>query len=252
MTNYSIAITSFDKRFQQYLVPLIEDIKKARPNIEIILNINGPHDDQFNENYRKEVLLFAAKQDRCFPSIYTSFQSLAKMWNRAILRSTNEHILVLNDDLRINLDSSSPCFFTDLEDQLKAKANLEFKINNSFSHFFISKKLLIEVGFFDERLLGVGEEDGDFAWRYKEIFGKEFPSLEVHNIKNIEAQLVDGSYKKGIGKYSLFNREFITEKKYQASFFGHKSMFDKKVKKILDDEKQYPYENFTRVNKKHL
>jgi hypothetical protein len=41
--------------------------------------------------------------------------------------------------------------------------------------------------------------------------------------------------------------------KYKEIFFGgFKGMFDKRVKKLLLDEVQYPYEKFSRENKKFL
>ena len=49
------------------------------------------------------------------------------------------------------------CFFDHLEDALASQQGT-FKINGSFSHFILDKRELIEVGFFDERLLGLGDE----------------------------------------------------------------------------------------------
>lgn len=39
--NYTIGITTYEKRFDKYLKPLILSIKEHRPDIEIILTING-------------------------------------------------------------------------------------------------------------------------------------------------------------------------------------------------------------------
>jgi hypothetical protein len=39
--NYSIVITTFDKRFEEFLVPLIRSIKRERAEVEIIITANG-------------------------------------------------------------------------------------------------------------------------------------------------------------------------------------------------------------------
>jgi hypothetical protein len=108
----------------------------------------------------------------------------------------------------------------------------------------------MEVGFFDERLLGLGEEDGDFYWRYHEKFNREIPEINIELIHNIHSEVTDGGYTKGIRTASQFNRDFIKKTKYKEILFGgYKGMFDKRVKKLLTDEVQYPYEDFYRGNK---
>ena len=97
MTNpYSIVITTFDQRFEPFLKPLITQIQAQRPGIEIIVMINGLCKAPFNPSYRQHVLHFLAEQPNCFPTVFPSFQSLAKMWNRGILNASNERVLVLN------------------------------------------------------------------------------------------------------------------------------------------------------------
>jgi predicted glycosyltransferase involved in capsule biosynthesis len=165
--------------------------------------------------------------------------------------ATNERILILNDDLLIDA-SNSLNFFYLLETALENEPHA-FKINGSFSHFVVSKTELIKVGFFDERLLGIGEEDGDFVWRYYEAYGREIPSIDVVGISNTQSTLADSGFKKGIGHYSKFNRNFIKNEKYQDVIFGgYKGMFDKRSKKKLIDETQYPYEAYYLKNREKL
>ena len=154
----------------------------------------------------------------------------------------------MNDDLHISTDSEYG-FFNHLEQALSKGAET-FKINGSFSHYMISKSDLIDVGFFDERLLGLGEEDGDFYWRFYEKFGREIPSLTLPLIDNICSDIADEGYAKGIRTAAKFNREFIKKIKYKESLLGgYRGMFDKRVKKVLLDDRQYPYEVFYRMNK---
>jgi hypothetical protein len=245
---YSIVITTFDRRFRSHLVPLLNDIAQhyASSPIEIIVTINGPHRSAFDQEYRKQVLIALSEHENVYPTMFPNFQALAKLWNRGILTAQNDLVLVLNDDLRME-----PRFFELLEKEI-AFHSRTFKINGSFSHYLAYKPEVIEVGFFDERLLGIGEEDGDFAWRYYKTYGKEVPSVDIPHVDNVQSEIADPGFTKGIRHYSKFNREFILNTKYRGSIFGHKSMFDRRVVPRIGDLPQYPYENFYRTRLKDL
>jgi len=246
--DYSIVITTFDKRFEEFFVPLIRSIKRERPRVEVVVTVNGSCRAPFNEGYRQALLAFLALQQNCFPVIFPNFQSLAKMWNRGILTASEDRVLVLNDDLFIPSDIEDG-FFYQLEQALAFLPGT-FRINGSFSHFVVSKSDLIDVGFFDERLLGLGEEDGDFYWRYHDRFGVEIPSVDLPYIDNICSDIADDGYAKGIRTAAKFNRNFITTVKYKEVMIGgYRGLFDSRVKKQLPDEQQYPYESFYRQNK---
>ena len=245
---YSIVITTFDKRFESDLIPLVTSIKTLRPSVEIILTVNGPCRSHFDQVYRSKLMKFLANWDEVYPTLFPEFQSLAKMWNRGVLTASHERVLILNDDLKIPLDGEMS-FFDHFESALEV-APETFIINGSFSHFVVSKKEVMEVGFFDERLLGLGEEDGDFYWRYHEKFNREIPEIDIELIDNIHSDVTDSGYTKGIRTASQFNRDFIKKTKYKDILFGgYRGMFDKRVKKLLQDEVQYPYESFYRDNK---
>jgi len=247
-TKYSIVITTFDRRFQSHLIPLLQDIhnQNISPPNEIIVMINGPHRSDFNQEYRKQVLSCLSGYENAYPTMFPNFQSLAKLWNRGILTAQHDMVLVLNDDLRIE-----PEFFDKLDQEINSNSRT-FRINGSFSHYVAFKPEMMEVGFFDERLLGIGEEDGDFAWRFYKKYGREIPSVNIPYIDNIQSDIADPGFSKGIRNYSKFNREFILNAKYKKSMFGHKSMFDYKVTQQLEDLPQYPYEAFYRAFIKDL
>lgn len=247
-TKYSIVITTFDRRFESHFIPLMQDIhnQKYSPPNEIIVMINGPHRSDFNQEYRRKILAFLSGYEKVYPTMFPNFQSLSKLWNRGILTAQNDMVLVLNDDLRLE-----PMFFESLDEKITNHSRT-FRINGSFSHYVAFKPELIEVGFFDERLLGIGEEDGDFAWRYYKKYGREISSVNIPFVDNIQSDVADPGFSKGIRNYSKFNREFILNTKYKRSIFGHKSMFDYKVTQQLDDLSQYPYELFYRTYLKDL
>ncbi len=248
---YSVVITTFDKRFDAYLVPLLAQIKAQRPDIEVIVVINGPAKGAFDEVYRSSILTYLSRFPKVFPTMFPRFQSLAKLWNRGALTASHDRALILNDDLELKSENGV-CFFDYLEAAMLTHAGT-FKINGSFSHFIADKRELIEVGFFDERLLGLGEEDGDFYWRFYKKYKKEIPSADMGLIDNVQSDLADDGYTKGIRTASKFNREFIQNQKYKTTLLGgYRGMFDKKVNQILEDEKQYPYESFYLDNKDKL
>ncbi len=251
MHYYSIVITTFDQRFDPFLKPLISSIKTLRPAIEVLVMVNGPANAHFDPVYRSAILQFLAMQEKCFPTLFPNFQALAKLWNRGAITATNNHVLVLNDDLEIDC-SLHPNFFDAFEKVLETE-NRTFKINGSFSHFCLNKEELIDVGFFDERLLGIGEEDGDFTWRYFATYGQNISSINLPGITNVQSSLADSGFVKGIRHYAKFNRDFIKNDKYQEVLFGgYKGMFDKRSKKKLADEVQYPYERFYLKNRHKL
>ncbi len=248
---YSVVITTFDKRFDAFLVPLLAQIKSQRPGIEVIIVVNGPAKGTFDETYRSNILSYVSRFPNVFPTLFPSFQSLAKMWNRGALTASHGRALILNDDLELKSENGI-CFFDHLEAAMSANSGT-FKVNGSFSHFVLDKRELIEVGFFDERLLGLGEEDGDFYWRFYKKYKKEIPSSDMGLIDNVQSDLADEGYTKGIRTASKFNRDFIQNQKYKSTILrGYRGMFDKKVNQVLEDEKQYPYELFYLENKKNI
>jgi hypothetical protein len=234
--NYCIGIVSFNKRFDSYFKPLIKFIKD-NSDLEVVVCINGSLREDFDQQYRKELLNLLSEYNKVYPMVFTSFRSLSKLWNNLIINSTKDNILILNDDVKI-YDKK---FFQDVEDNL---SNDLFTINGSWSHFVANRTQMIELGFFDERLLGVGEEDGDMVFRYINKY-KQYPkNIISQNLLNISSNENQDNMKKGIGKYSLFNRAFMFDHKYSTNPNGIKGMFDYPVIQNIPDANLYPYEKF--------
>lgn len=211
MINYSIGITTYDYRFNKYLIPLIDSIKNFRPNIDIILAINGNYKESFNECYRRDILSYCCKHNNIFPIVFPQFRGLSKLWNSILIHSTTDKILMLNDDITIN----SSMFFDDLEKHTHRNI---FKINSSWSHYFTSRNTINDIGWFDERLLGMGEEDGDFEFRYGTYYKTNFPNIEINNIINhVEYDGACKNMRKVFGKYTAFNRYFMFNEKYEIN-----------------------------------
>jgi hypothetical protein len=141
--------------------------------------------------------------------MFPSFRGLSKLWNTCIIHSPTDKILILNDDITIE----NSIFFDILESYLE---NVAFKINDSWSHYFIDKNIVSDIGWFDERFLGIGEEDGDFEFRWGSKYKTNFPSIKIpHIINHIDKESCCKNIEKVFGKYSIFNRKFMFGYKYK-------------------------------------
>lgn len=248
----SVGITTFERRFEKYFVPLIEQIRGIDKEIEIIVTVNGEHRESFSEEYRSEMLTFLASQPLVFPVFFTQFRGLSKLWNTILIHASSDHVLLLNDDVTINKTN----FFINLKKTLSQAKGRTFTINRSWSHFVANKSEIDELGYFDERLLGIGEEDGDMAWRYQSQYGKVIPNFDLSGITNhseetmseVPANIICHSG----GKYSSYNRRFIYQQKYAVDSKGLKGMFDTPMRLADPGLKQYPQESFYWKNKDKL
>lgn len=208
---YSIGITTYEHRFEKFFKPLVNQIKALRPDVEIIVTVNGEVDG-LSDDYRKSVLEFCASHKNVLPIVYPEFRSLCKLWNNILVNSSNHIVLVLNDDVGINDES----FFTALENLDVSHPPL-YKINGTWSHFLTDRRIINQLGWFDERFLCIGEEDGDMEWRLGKATGhKTFPAIEMPGIVN-HVDSADNCLKgiaKANVKYSQFNLYFIHNVKY--------------------------------------
>jgi glycosyltransferase involved in cell wall biosynthesis len=248
----SIGITTFEARFDRYFVPLLKRIREHTDN-EIVVAVNGENNRQFGKEYRRNLLKYLAEFDNVYPIFFPRFRGLSKLWNSIVIHASHDHILMLNDDIMIE----SPAFMSDICNSLSRNKGKTFLINRSWSHFLVNRDELDALGYFDERLLGIGEEDGDMTWRYIKQFGEPISSFKIKGFQNYAEESVR-SYKPvniqthSGTKYSLFNRKFMFEEKYTPSAEGIRGMFDTPVVMKTSDEKQYPYERFYRLRRGEL
>lgn len=210
MIKYSICIATFIKRFNEYFKPLLFTIKRIRPDIEIIVVINGEHNQKFDNKYRQDILEFISNFDNIYPIMFPQQRSCSKLWNTALWNASNHLCLRIDDDVTI-LEG----FFEQLE-SIIVNEQRSFKINGSWSHTFLNRLEVNDIGWFDERFLGGGEEDGDFEWRYENKLHRPFMNISGFNIinhwdkVNFEECLV--GHRKIYGKRSKFNVEFRDQK----------------------------------------
>lgn len=246
--NLTIGIVTFDLRFDKFFKPLIKKIKKYYPDIEIIISVNGAHNRDFDDKYRRQLLLFLAEFKNVYPIISPKFRSLSKLWNQCLIWSSNDTVLILNDDTDIEQN-----FLSEVIMNLKG-GKTSFKINSSWSHVVLNRKQINKIGWFDERLLGIGEEDGDMEFRFKYLYGEDFKSIISSAFKNFEDNTSDpGVSKQKSNKYSLFNKRFIN-RKYKTNLIKgtYTNMFTTPKTKKINDQMQYPYEKYFWDNQKNL
>ena len=248
----SIGITTFERRFETYFVPLVKQLRTIDTEIEIVVAVNGEHQHRFSESYRSKVLSFIASQPNVFPIVFPQFRGLTKLWNSIVVHASRDHILILNDDVAI----TNARFLEKVCKALRRNRGRSFTINRSWSHFVISRDEIDQLGYFDERLLGIGEEDGDVTWRYIDRYGCAINNYAISGISNFsEATMAERPTNitcHSGGKYSQFNRSFIYQSKYKQDPTGIKGMFDTPMISQDAGQPQYPHERFFRDNRDKL
>jgi|688.fasta_scaffold27356_4 hypothetical protein len=244
--NFSIGITTFKKRFDR-VVKLVNFIRN-KGNWPIIMAVNGDYKENFDQEYRKHILNFCSSIENCYVSMFPEFRSLSKLWNTILITSSTDWNLVINDDVII-MDNFP---FYALENVANDQNNSEvFAINGSWSHYFINRKLVAEAGWFEERLLGIGEEDTDMVWRLEKL-GKKIFKPNIPSIGNFHDGNKPDNVKTGVMHYSHYNRNFIFNEKYEKSEDGLKGMFEYKAKNKINNIDSYPNEIFYWNNKHKL
>jgi len=178
----AVVITTFEARQEECCLPLIASLRAGGCDWPVVVALNGNLSSSYSVPRRQS---FLAKASSCGDTSFVTFRaftSLSRMWNLAIQATAADIVVVLNDDVVINSSS----VMQDLN-RLVEVAEAEGIVlgNNSFSHFCVSRPLMEQLRWFDERFVGVGEEDGDFAWRYERRAGRIPPSLVTPSLKNI-------------------------------------------------------------------
>lgn len=250
INNFDIGITTFSLRLN-FVETLVSKIRELGVKNNIYLCINGEKDSNFDERYRQKILKLCLEHSNVYPIFFVETRGLSKMWNTLIIHSTKEDILILNDDIDLVTDNMFKVVSEHIvSDQYYGLS----KINGTFSFFVINKNLIDELGYFDERLIGFGEEDGDITYRMLSKKGVDVYQLYAQGINNIVSDVRHEHIKPGVGKYSWFNRNFTFTKKYKCdnATSGISGMFGMVCDPILPDENLYPYEKFFKENKNNL
>lgn len=204
---YTIGIVTYHARFEEYFKPLIKRLGKVFPDIEIVCILNGYPDQSLQLNYLDKATRFLSTRNNVRYLTHTDHQSLSRCWNQLILLSETKHVLIINDDTEV-----SELFRSELEPTVGTAPLITY--NKSWSHFLISKALIQKIGWFDERFLGVGYEDGDYAYRMT-MASIPIKNVNCHGLRNFVADNKDPGFKaisKSTGKYASINKDFFDSK----------------------------------------
>ena len=246
MKAYTIAITTFSKRYH-FLEETLGKVREFNNDSDILICVNGEKDGKFSEDYRKKVLNLCSQYENVYPIFFIELRGLSKMWNTCIIHSSTEDLLILNDDINIVTGAIFDYTSSLINNGYKGIC----KIRSTFSFFIVNKNLMNKVGYFDERLLGFGEEDGDITHR---LLCMDIPVKDafVEGLNNIVSDIRHDEVIDNQCKYSKFNREFTFNQKYKRVDNGIQGMFSFPCEKVLEDQNLYPYESFFMENKHKL
>lgn len=236
----TIGIVTFSKRFDMFKA-LIADIRR-RTDVPIVVCVNGEMSGKIDPAYRKELLEFCASFPEVYPQLFPTFQGLAKLWNTLVINAPTEHVYILNDDVSFKCDD----VIERIERHINETGSGLFYAPWGWSHFVISKAILDDLGYFDERLLGVGEEDGDMHWRFLNLLGSEPGGIEVPGVGNTyDFKRATDGLDTIYGNKTRFNAVFMYGRKYlRNDEYGLKGMLSYPVRQAAPNLPQYPYERF--------
>lgn len=177
-----IAVTTYVDRYEQFFKPLYYSLRKIFPDLNILTAVNGFHDQTIQSEYlqRLQTELCNNHLDGCTFVLHDQPVGLTRLWNELLSQGSAETTLVLNDDLRIY-----PWLRLWIEKRVWGRSIT--LINGSWSHFFITKCVLSNVGWFDEEFKGIGFEDMDYTARCA-LNGVSIDNLGCQYIQHLDHQ----------------------------------------------------------------
>lgn len=235
----AVVITTFQARQEQFCLPLVTQLRNSGCVYPIFVVVNGEPGGTLDAGKRASFVNSINSLGNIHFVMFHQMVGLSRLWNAGIQASDAEVYVVLNDDL---LAVSQDCV-KDLANLASAATTDGIAIGNgSWSHFAVSRHTLRTVGWFDERYLGFGEEDGDYSWRFREIYGrypKDVPLIGLVNVKDEQRS----DYVTGIGKYSLVNA-VMSQLKYRAPAGTSALDMEPPPQRNLSTPDFYPGEDF--------
>ncbi len=211
---YSICITTFLLRYENYFKPVIKKLAYLFHDLDLIVIANGHHDQAAQQQYLNSLEQLLADYPNVRLIRHQQPRGLSHLWNQAVAHSRYERVFILNDDIDIAVT---------LRRELERSGALDYPLvtnNGSWSQFLINKALFSRVGPFDEGLKEIGGEDDDYLVRMK-LMGLEDRKIPLRSIWSVRKNKITvNSYgkemKKQKGGYSTYNTEYL-ENKWEKS-----------------------------------
>jgi hypothetical protein len=237
----AILITTFEKRQFTSAIPLVESIRNAGIDLPIAVFVNGNLNGNHDVEKRANLLVNLGSIPNVSVICSNVMTGISRNWNLGIQLLGADYVLCLSDDLEIGTGVKR-----DFDSAFSIAEKEDLVLMGSFASFIISARCIEKVGWFDERFLGFGEEDGDYVYRFIEEYKREPKNYYTSAVRHLNLQS-RGDEVSNAGKYSLFNFAFRNIK-YKKSSTGIVGMFDHPLTKIIDDYNLHPMENFRRKN----
>jgi len=178
------------------------------PDYDIMVFLNGHYNLPKQIRYLQAATSFLAQYPNVRYLTQVTHQPLARAWNWLIMMAAWDQVLILNDDLTVH-----PALRHNLENL--AEVSPIFTLNSSWSHFVIHKKVIAQVGWFDENLRGIGYEDNDYIFRLGQR-GIRVRNVLVDGVLSLVAPSTDASWADISGvtlkKYSQANLDYLLSK----------------------------------------
>ncbi len=235
----SVLITTFEKRFFTNALPLVRELRRQIPDIPILVFINGNLHGDHDRYLRSEFLKALSNISNIDVVCNGRMTGISRNWNLGIQLASTEQVLCLSDDIQVGFD-----FYKDVDLIFKRNESEGLSIVESFACFFIHRKLIDQIGWFDERYLGFGAEDGDYLWRFEEHFGIPPYRYKLDSFSH-QWQEERGDEVAGAGKYSLANFTY-NDLKYVRDENGLKGPYSEEKKSLFSNEGIHPMEDFRR------
>jgi len=206
-----IGITTYIDRYDLFFKPLYLSLKKMFPETNIYVAVNGFNDSKVQGRFLAR-LQNELCQDEMMSNTFVLHDKpvgLTRLWNELLSQGNCKTTLILNDDLRI-----FPWFRTWIE--RKHWNSTISLINGTWSHFFLTKSILDEVGWFDEDFRGIGFEDMDYTARCA-YQGITINNMRCQYIKHLDHQPSRTSFDEQSStlwgpKYSSINHDTFFQK----------------------------------------
>ena len=214
---FSFGIVTYVDRYELFFVTFIKSLVFLFPNIEIVVAVNGYHNQVIQNEYLAKIKTYTSNFKNVKLLIYSKPESLSKLWNQIIINSKSNKIFIFNDDIKVSLFFKYFLFRSEIfKDEIAL-------INRSWSHFMISKSIIKKNGWFDERFPAVGNEDEDYESRLV-ANNINLKSYVINGIKNEIYLTKNFSYGSNIesinNKYVKANKIFFDKKwKTSADYF---------------------------------
>jgi hypothetical protein len=202
----TIAITTFEARYERYFRPLYRSLRRSFPEVPILVAVNGHADPASHGRYLERLCreLAAGEPPHRRFLLHERVVGLCQMWNELLQASPTATTLVLNDDLRLD-----PWLRRWAEAMAWGSVELSL-LNNTWSHFAIGRRCWERIGAFDESFSGIGFEDMDYTARASlagvVIGGVACPYLHHANDQPATTSF-DGQSGRVWGKYTSANQE---------------------------------------------